>query len=59
VIDRMHLDRSVDNIEQYKMTKKTAKRVVSEARSQIYDRLFQLWGTKEGENCNVPGFSNP
>jgi ABC-type cobalt transport system substrate-binding protein len=32
----------------YKMAKKTANRVVSEARSQIYDRLFQLWGTKEG-----------
>jgi hypothetical protein len=29
---RMHLDRSVDNIEQYKVTKKTAKRAVSEAR---------------------------
>jgi hypothetical protein len=29
---RMHLDRSVDNVERYKVAKKTAKRVVSEAR---------------------------
>jgi hypothetical protein len=27
----MHLDRSVDNVERYKVTKKTAKRAVSEA----------------------------
>jgi hypothetical protein len=27
---RMHLDRSVDNVEQYKVAKKTAKRTVSE-----------------------------
>jgi hypothetical protein len=59
VLYRMHLDSSVDNIEQYKMVKKTAKWVVSEVKSQIYDRLFQLWGTKVGEKCNVPGFSNP
>jgi hypothetical protein len=30
---RMHLDRSVDNVERYKMAKKTVKRAVSEARS--------------------------
>jgi hypothetical protein len=29
---RMHLDRSADNIERYKVAKKTIKRVVSEAR---------------------------
>jgi hypothetical protein len=28
----MHLDRSADNVERYKVAKKTAKRVVSEAR---------------------------
>jgi hypothetical protein len=28
---RMHLDRSVDNIERYKVAKKTAKQTVSEA----------------------------
>jgi hypothetical protein len=38
---RMHLDRSVDNVEQYKVTKKTTKWAVSEARGQIYDRLYQ------------------
>jgi hypothetical protein len=29
---RMHLDRSVDNVERYKVAKKTAKWAVSEAR---------------------------
>jgi hypothetical protein len=33
---RMHLDRSADNIERYKVTKKTAKRTVSETRGQMY-----------------------
>jgi hypothetical protein len=45
----MHLDRSVDNIERYKVTKKTAKRTVSEARNRMYDGLYQRLGTKEGE----------
>jgi hypothetical protein len=45
----MHLDRSVDNIKWYKVAKKTAKRVVSEARGQMYDGLYQRLGTKEGE----------
>jgi hypothetical protein len=46
---RMHLDRSVDNVERYKVAKKTAKRAVSEARGQMYDGLYQQLGTKEGE----------
>jgi hypothetical protein len=46
---RMHLDRSVDNIERYKVAKKTAKRSVSEVRVQMYDRLYQRLGIKEGE----------
>jgi hypothetical protein len=46
---RMHLDRSMDNIERYKVTKKTAKRTVSEVRGQMYDELYQWLGTKEGE----------
>jgi hypothetical protein len=46
----MHLDRSVDNIERYKVEKKTAKRAVNEAMCQIYDGLYQRLGTKEGEN---------
>jgi phage terminase small subunit len=46
---RMHLDRSVDNVERYKVAKKTAKRAVSEARGQMYDGLYQRLGTKEWE----------
>jgi hypothetical protein len=45
----MHLDRSVDNVQQYKVAKKTAKRAVSEARDQMYDGLYQWLGTKERE----------
>jgi hypothetical protein len=45
---RMHLDRSVDNVERYKVVKKTAKRAVSEARGQMYDGLYQRLGMKEG-----------
>jgi hypothetical protein len=37
---RMHLDRSVDNVERYKMAKKTTKRAMSEARGQMYDKLY-------------------
>jgi hypothetical protein len=44
----MHLDRSVDNIEQYKVAKKTVKWAVSKARSQIYNGLYQRLDTKEG-----------
>jgi hypothetical protein len=46
----MHLDRSVDNVERYKVAKKTAKRAVSEARGKMYDGLYQWLGTKEGKN---------
>jgi hypothetical protein len=42
----IHLDRSVDNIERYKVTKNTAKRTVSEARGHVYDVLCQRLGTK-------------
>ena len=45
----MHLDRSADNVERYKVAKKTAKRAVSEARGRMYDGLYQRLGTKEGE----------
>jgi hypothetical protein len=38
---RMHLDRSVDKVERYKVVKKTAERAVSEARGQMYDGLYQ------------------
>jgi hypothetical protein len=46
----MHLDRSVDNVERYKVAKKTTKRAVSEARGQMYDGLYQWLSTKEREN---------
>jgi hypothetical protein len=46
---RMHLDRSVDNVERYKVAKKTTKQAVSEARGQMYDGLYQRLGTKEWE----------
>jgi hypothetical protein len=46
---RKHLDRSVDNVERYKVAKKTVKRTVSEAMGQMYDGLYQRLGTKEGE----------
>jgi hypothetical protein len=37
----MQLDRSADNIKWYKVTKKTAKWAVSEARGRMYDGLYQ------------------
>jgi hypothetical protein len=46
---RMHLDRSADNVEQYKVAKKTTKQTVSEVRDRMYDELYQQLGTKEGE----------
>nr|XP_045090348.1 uncharacterized protein LOC123497711 [Aegilops tauschii subsp. strangulata] len=46
---RLYLDRIADNIEMYKMAKKTAKRAVSEARGRAYEDLYRRLGTKEGE----------
>jgi hypothetical protein len=43
----MRLDRSADNVEWYKVAKKTVKRAVSEVRDQMYDGLYQRLGTKE------------
>jgi hypothetical protein len=45
----MHLDRSVNNVERYKVAKKTVKRMVSEVRGKMYNKLYQWLGTKEGE----------
>jgi hypothetical protein len=45
----MHLNRSADNVERYKVAKKTAKRAVSEARGRMYDGRYQRLGMKEGE----------
>jgi hypothetical protein len=50
---RMHLDRSVDNVERYKMAKNTAKRAVSESRSQMYDGLYQLLGTRKERRTSI------
>jgi hypothetical protein len=46
----MHLDRSVDNVERYKVAKKTSKRMVSEVMGQMYDGLYQWLDMKEWEN---------
>jgi hypothetical protein len=45
----MHLDRSANNVEQYKVVKKTAKQAMGEASGRMYDGLYQRLGTKEGE----------
>jgi hypothetical protein len=45
----MHLDRSVDNVQWYKVTKKTTKQSVSEVRGQMYDGLYQRLDMKEEE----------
>jgi hypothetical protein len=45
----MHLDRSANNVEWYKVAKKTAKRAVSEARGRMYNGLYQRLGTKKWE----------
>jgi hypothetical protein len=45
----MHLNRSANNVEWYKVGKKTAKQAVSEVRGRMYDGLYQRLGTKEGE----------
>jgi hypothetical protein len=46
--NRMHLDRSADSVERYKIAKKTTNRAVSEARGQMYDGLYQRLCMKEG-----------
>jgi hypothetical protein len=46
----MQLNRSVNNIERYKVANKTVKQTVSEVRGQMYDGLYQRLGTKEGED---------
>ena len=46
---RLYHDRSVDNIEKYKVAKKTAKRAVSVAKGRAYEDLYQHLSTKEGE----------
>jgi hypothetical protein len=45
----MHLNRSAENVERYKVANKTTKRTMSEARGRMYDELYQRLGTKEWE----------
>ena len=45
----MYHDRCADNIEKYKLAKKTTKRVVSEAKGRAYVNIYQCLSTKEGE----------
>ena len=40
----------MDNVEKYKVAKKTAKRVVSVAKGRAYEVLYRYLSTKEGEN---------
>ena len=42
----LYHDRSADNIEKYKVAKKTAKRAVSVANGRAYEDLYQHLGTK-------------
>jgi hypothetical protein len=48
-LKRLHHDKSVANIEGYKIAKRVTKRAVSVAKGQAYDGLYQRLGTKEGE----------
>jgi hypothetical protein len=45
----LHHDKSVANIEGYKIAKRVTKRAMSVAKGQVYDGLYQWLGTKEGE----------
>ncbi|PWZ36874.1 Craniofacial development protein 2 [Zea mays] len=46
---RLHHDKCAENIEKYRIAKKSAKRAVSRARGQAYDDLYQRLDTKRGE----------
>ena len=43
----LYHDRCTDNIEKYKVAKKTAKRAVIEAKGRAYEGLYQRLSTKE------------
>jgi hypothetical protein len=47
----MYHDKSVDNIEEYKVAKKTAKRVLSVTKDRVYEDLYRSFSTKEGEKA--------
>ena len=46
---RLYQDRCADNIEKYKVAKKTAKRAVGEVKGRAYEGLYLHLNTKEGE----------
>jgi hypothetical protein len=47
---RLHHNKSDENIQKYKETRRNANKVVSEARDQAYTELYRKLDTKEGEN---------
>ena len=47
---RLYHDRCANNIEKYKVAKKTAKRAVSEAKRRAYEDLYRRLSTKEGDD---------
>jgi Zn ribbon nucleic-acid-binding protein len=46
----LHHNRSDDNIQKYKETRRNTKKTVCEARVQAYTELYRKLDTKEGEN---------
>jgi hypothetical protein len=47
---RLHHNRSDENIQKYKETRRNTNKVVSEVRGQAYTELYRKLDTKEGEN---------
>jgi hypothetical protein len=45
----LHHDKCAENIEKYRIAKKSAKRAISRARGQANDHLYQRLDTKQGE----------
>jgi hypothetical protein len=50
---RMHLDRSVDNVERYKEAKKTVKRAVSEAMGRCMMDYTSGWVRRKGRRTSI------
>jgi hypothetical protein len=50
---RMHLDRSADNVERYKVAKKAAKRAVSEARVGCMMDYTSGWVRRNGRRTSI------
>ena len=46
----LYHDRCANNIEKYKVTKRTAKQAVSEAKGWAYEDIYRRLSMKEGEN---------